>query len=227
MNQRLVVREAEHGRRSSVSATKRRSPRAREAIARPREEEHPVSRRQHIDDLNDIAAPEQPALSPDGQEVVYVLRTADAAADRNVTALWRVGSRDGDPERLTAGPADTAPAWSPDGSSVAFLRAGDRTCAALALAGQGRGAKVADRPGPRRRSATLEPRRFADRLRRSCRSARNAGRERRRPRGPGSRATRNRERLDYQADGSMGIRPAASACTCTCSTSEPAKVSPR
>jgi dipeptidyl aminopeptidase/acylaminoacyl peptidase/CubicO group peptidase (beta-lactamase class C family) len=84
-----------------------------------------VSRRQHIDDLNDIAVPEQPALSPDGQEVVYVLRTSDAAADRNLTTLWRVGTRDGDPERLTAGPADLAPAWSPDGSSVAFLRAGD------------------------------------------------------------------------------------------------------
>jgi dipeptidyl aminopeptidase/acylaminoacyl peptidase/CubicO group peptidase (beta-lactamase class C family) len=84
-----------------------------------------VSRRQNIEDLNDIAVPEQPALSPDGQEVVYVLRTSDADADRNVTALWRVGSGDGDPERLTAGPADAAPAWSPDGSSVAFLRAAD------------------------------------------------------------------------------------------------------
>ena len=84
-----------------------------------------MSRRQHIEDLNDTAIPEQPALSPDGQEVVYVLRTSDAAADRNVTALWRVGSRDGEPERLTAGPADAAPAWSPDGLSVAFLRGGD------------------------------------------------------------------------------------------------------
>ena len=84
-----------------------------------------MSRRQNIEDLNEIAVPEQPALSPDGQEVVYVLRTSDAAADRNVTALWRVGSRDGDPERLTAGPADSAPAWSPDGSSVAFLRSAD------------------------------------------------------------------------------------------------------
>ena len=84
-----------------------------------------MSRRQHIEDLNDIAIPEQPALSPDGQEIVYVLRTSDAAADRNITALWRVGSREGDPQPLTTGPADSAPTWSPDGSSVAFLRAGD------------------------------------------------------------------------------------------------------
>ena len=84
-----------------------------------------MSRRQNIDDLNDIAVPEQPALSPDGQEIVYVLRTSDADADRNVTALWRVGSSDGDPQPLSAGEADFSPAWSPDGSSVAFLRAGD------------------------------------------------------------------------------------------------------
>ena len=84
-----------------------------------------MSRRQHIEDLNDIAVPEQPALSPDGQEIVYVLRTSDAAADRNSTALWRVGSRNGDPQRLTNGAADSSPAWSPDGSSVAFLRADD------------------------------------------------------------------------------------------------------
>ena len=54
-----------------------------------------------------------------------MLRTNDAAADRNITALWRVGSRTGDPQRLTTGEADSSPAWSPDGSSVAFLRAGD------------------------------------------------------------------------------------------------------
>ena len=54
-----------------------------------------------------------------------MLRTSDAAADRNVTALWRVDSANGDPHQLTTGPADSAPTWSPDGSSVAFVRAGD------------------------------------------------------------------------------------------------------
>ncbi|WP_433275564.1 serine hydrolase [Pseudonocardia xinjiangensis] len=81
-----------------------------------------MTRRQLIDDLTTIAVPEQPALSPDGSQVVYVLRTTDADADRTVREIWGVGARDGRPRRLTRGPADTAPAWSPDGTHVAFLR---------------------------------------------------------------------------------------------------------
>ena len=38
----------------------------------------PMTRRMRIDDLTAIAVPSQPALSPDGAGVVYVLRTLDA-----------------------------------------------------------------------------------------------------------------------------------------------------
>ena len=37
-----------------------------------------MTRRLRIDDLTDLAVPSQPALSPDGGRVVYVLRTLDA-----------------------------------------------------------------------------------------------------------------------------------------------------
>ena len=37
-----------------------------------------MTRRMKIDDLTDLAVPSQPALSPDGDRVVYVLRTLDA-----------------------------------------------------------------------------------------------------------------------------------------------------
>ena len=62
---------------------------------------------------------------PDGTQILYVLRTSDADADRTVRAIWRVGARTGRPRRLTRGLADSAPAWSPDGGRVAFLRGGD------------------------------------------------------------------------------------------------------
>jgi dipeptidyl aminopeptidase/acylaminoacyl peptidase/CubicO group peptidase (beta-lactamase class C family) len=88
-------------------------------------EEKPVTRRQHIDDLTTLAVPEQPALSPDGSQIVYVLRTSDVDADRSVRSIWRVGARTGVPHQLTRGQADFAPAWSPDGTCVAFLRAED------------------------------------------------------------------------------------------------------
>ncbi|HEX6341055.1 serine hydrolase [Umezawaea sp.] len=84
-----------------------------------------MTRRQRTDDLTSFAVPEQPALSPDGERVAYVLRTVDAEADRTDRALWAVGTRTGSPRRLTGGRADTAPAWSPDGTRLAFLRAQD------------------------------------------------------------------------------------------------------
>ena len=90
-------------------------------------------RRLRIDDLLDLAVPSQPALSPDGSRIVYVLRTLDAEQDRNVDELWLVGTDGGAARRLTSGPGDTAPAWSPDGSRIAFVR--DGQLAVLSAAG--------------------------------------------------------------------------------------------
>ncbi|MGW4101828.1 serine hydrolase [Streptomyces sp. NPDC004976] len=77
------------------------------------------------EDLSAIATPEQPELSPDARRIVYVLRTADPDADRTVRSLWLVSRAGGDARRLTRGADDRAPVWSPDGTHVAFLRAGD------------------------------------------------------------------------------------------------------
>ncbi|MET0233513.1 MAG: serine hydrolase [Kibdelosporangium sp.] len=84
-----------------------------------------MTRRQRIDDLTTFAVPQQPAISPDGGQCLYVLRTTDAGQDRSLHAIWRVGTRTGQAHQLTRGNADMAPAWSPDGTKVAFLRAQD------------------------------------------------------------------------------------------------------
>ena len=67
------------------------------------------------------------AVSPDGERVVYTRRTV--AGDRYQVSLWLVPYRGGRARRLTHGRwSDTAPAWSPDGRTIAFLS--DRGAAA-------------------------------------------------------------------------------------------------
>ncbi|NDL58892.1 serine hydrolase [Phytoactinopolyspora mesophila] len=82
-----------------------------------------MKRRMREEDLFALEIPAQPAISPDGSTVVYVLRTADLDADENRAALWRVTAATAQPRQLTYGAADSSPTWSPDGQTIAFLRA--------------------------------------------------------------------------------------------------------
>jgi len=69
-----------------------------------------------------------PQLSPDGSQIAFVRVTVDEKKDRYETSIWSVPV--GPPpsaaaaalRQLTTGPSDTAPRWSPDGQSLAFLR---------------------------------------------------------------------------------------------------------
>ncbi|MFF8913122.1 S9 family peptidase [Streptomyces sp. NPDC015032] len=83
-----------------------------------------MSRPLTIDDLYRFEIPGDPALSPDGERVAYTLSTQDAGNDRVVRSIWEVRDGGGPARRLTHGPADTAPRWSPDGTRLAFLREG-------------------------------------------------------------------------------------------------------
>jgi Tol biopolymer transport system component/predicted Ser/Thr protein kinase len=61
----------------------------------------------------------QPALSPDGKQVVYVSNAGGANFDLYVTLVGSPGNA----LRLTTDPGvDRSPVWSPDGSKIAFCR---------------------------------------------------------------------------------------------------------
>lgn len=77
-------------------------------------------------DIEKLISVGRPALSPDGTFAVFATSRPDLAANRGVGQLWRVDLPDGVPRRLTRGVADSGPRLSPDGDTVAFLRADDK-----------------------------------------------------------------------------------------------------
>jgi dipeptidyl aminopeptidase/acylaminoacyl peptidase len=77
-------------------------------------------------DLATVRSPSMPAVSPDGRTACYVLTRIDLDADAYRSQLWVVPT-DGSapPRRFTQGDRDVAPAFSPDGRWLAFLRAAE------------------------------------------------------------------------------------------------------
>lgn len=88
----------------------------------PATKEHSVTRRMRIDDVLALTVPSQPALSPDGARLAYVLGGVDVDADRATSAIWL--AEDGATRALTHGTSDAAPVFSPGGDELAFLRDG-------------------------------------------------------------------------------------------------------
>ncbi len=76
-------------------------------------------RPEHLDLLQ---AAGSPSLSPDGATAVVSVVGPDLASDSYRGGLWVAAVTGGHVRRLTNGERDTAPAVSPDGGRVAFLR---------------------------------------------------------------------------------------------------------
>ncbi len=90
------------------------------------------------EDIDLLRSASAPSLTPDGRLAVTAVSRPSTTTDRYPSSLWAVPT-DGSPaRRLTSGTADSAPAVSPDGRHVAFLRApekGPPQVAVLALDG--------------------------------------------------------------------------------------------
>lgn len=79
---------------------------------------HPFS----VYDLVNMRRISEPQISPDGRQIVYVLRTTDLEANKGKTDLWLMQADGGSARQLTTDPAsDYNPCWAPDGKTIYFL----------------------------------------------------------------------------------------------------------
>ena len=74
-------------------------------------------------DINKLVWAGEPALSPDATRVAYVVTSVDKKANRYRSRVWLTATDgSGVPRPVTAGEwDDRSPAWSPDGSALAFV----------------------------------------------------------------------------------------------------------
>src|SRR5215831_15335550 len=78
---------------------------------------HPIT----FDDLMKLHRVSSPQVSPDGKWVAYSVATPDMDTNRNASNIWLIGTTGGEAMQLTQSGHDNAPAWSPDGKTLAFL----------------------------------------------------------------------------------------------------------
>ena len=74
-----------------------------------------------FDDLRNMHRVATPIISPDGKWIAYSVATPDMDANRNASNIWIVPATGGAATQLTQSGHDSAPAWSPDSKTLAFI----------------------------------------------------------------------------------------------------------
>jgi dipeptidyl aminopeptidase/acylaminoacyl peptidase len=82
---------------------------------------HPIT----FDDMIRLHRVSAPQVSPDGKWVAFTVATPDMEANRNASNVWVMGTAGGEARQLTQSGHDSAPAWSADGKTLAFLSSRD------------------------------------------------------------------------------------------------------
>ncbi len=75
-----------------------------------------------FDTMRRVTNLSSPRVSPDGRDIAFVVSRPDFEINQNLSELWTTPIAGGEPRPLTWNRKKaTAPAWSPDGSAIAFL----------------------------------------------------------------------------------------------------------
>ena len=73
-------------------------------------------------DIINLPQVNDPQLSPDGRQIVFVESVANWKADKRIGHVWRVNADGSGLAQMTGGTeGENSPRWSPDGKSIAFI----------------------------------------------------------------------------------------------------------
>jgi dipeptidyl aminopeptidase/acylaminoacyl peptidase len=77
-----------------------------------------------VDDVLNLINVSNPEISPDGKWIVFSRSELNWKENKRPSRLWMVSTEAGEPFQFTSGDNDSAPQWSPDSKTIAFIRSG-------------------------------------------------------------------------------------------------------